>query len=606
MRSTALLMLSLSVAPALSSASDDIDTRHALALYGEPALAADFSHFPYTNPQAPVGGSMARDAIGSFDSTNPFIIQGTPAAGLSNIYDTLLVTNPDEPFSMYGLLAEGIRLAPDRRWIEFDINPQARFHDGEPVTADDVVFSFNTLTEKGQPFYGAYYADVTAVSAVDDSTVRFTLGDSESRELPLIIGQLPILPAHYWQDRDFEATTRDALLGSGPYRIADVNPGRRIVYERVDDYWGKDLPANQGRYNIDELIFDYYRDHTVALEAFKAGNLDMRIENSARQWATAYDFPAARDGLVQLLEVPTGQPAGMQAFVMNERRPMFEDKRVRHAFNLVFDFDWLNQNLFYGAYQRTQSYFEHSDMAASGLPEGGELALLEPYRDQLPEEVFSTPLPMTGPDDMRQRLRQAMELLQEAGYAHNGNGELIHQDTGQPLRFEVLLHDSQFERVVQPLLRNLARLGVKGKLRTVDVSQYLNRLRDFDFDMVVASYPQSNNPGNEQREFWASEYADQPRSRNLIGLEDPVVDALVDQLIAADSRESLQDATRALDRVLLWGFHVIPQWYLGDNRIAAWDKFAGQQPYPRYGIDLDAWWVDPQQSERIEARQRSR
>ncbi|WP_027966806.1 extracellular solute-binding protein [Halomonas halocynthiae] len=606
MRSTALLMFSLCFTSALTSASEDVPVRHGLSLYGEPALAEDFTHFPYANPDAPLGGSLARAAIGSFDSTNPFIIQGTQAVGLSSIYDTLMVTNPDEPFSMYGLLAEGIRLAPDRSWVEFDLHPQARFHDGEPITADDVVFSFTTLTEKGQPFYGAYYADVTEVSALNESTVRFTLGDNESRELPLIIGQLPILPAHYWQDRDFEVPTRDALLGSGPYRIANVDPGRRIVYERVDDYWGKDLPVNRGRYNIDTLIFDYYRDHTVALEAFKAGNLDMRIENSAREWATGYDFPATRNGLVKRLEVPTGQPAGMQAFVMNERRPLFEDKRVRQAFNLVFDFDWLNQNLFYDAYQRTQSYFEHSDMAASGLPEGGELALLEPYRDQLPDDVFNTPLPIAQPDDMRERLRQAMALLQDAGYAPNNAGELVHQDTGEPLRFEVLLHDSTFERVVQPLLRNLSRLGITGKLRTVDVSQYLNRLRDFDFDMIVGSFRQSNNPGNEQREFWASEYANQPRSRNLIGLEDPVVDELVDTLIAADSRESLQDATRALDRVLLWGFHVIPQWYLGNNRIAIWDKFAGQEPYPEYGIDLDAWWVDPQQSERIEARQRSR
>lgn len=605
MRSTALLMLSLSVATALASASDEVPTRHALALYGEPALAADFTHFPYTNPEAPIGGSMIRDAIGSFDSTNPFIIQGSPASGLSGVYDTLMTQNADEPFTMYGLLAEGIRLAPDRRWIEFDLNPLARFHDGEPVTAEDVVFSFNTLTEQGQPFYGAYYADVTEVRAQDESTVRFTLGDSESRELPLIIGQLPILPAHYWKDRDFEATTRDALLGSGPYRIAQVDPGRRIVYQRVEDYWGRELPVNQGRHNIERLVFDYYRDHTVALEAFKAGNLDMRIENSARQWATAYDFPAARDGLVNLLEIPSGQPAGMQAFVMNERRPVFKDRRVRRAFNLVFDFEWLNQNLFYGAYTRTRSYFANSDMAASGLPEGNELALLEPYRDQLPEEVFNVPLPIPEHKDMRARQRKAMSLLQQAGYEFHKD-KLVHAETGQPLRFEVLLHDSQFERVVQPLLRNLARLGIEGKLRTVDVSQYLNRLRSFDFDMVVGSYPQSNNPGNEQREFWGSEYADVPRSRNLIGLEDPVVDALVDRLIAAGSREALDEAAHALDRVLLWGFHVIPQWHLGSTRIAAWDKFAGQAPYPHYGIDLDAWWVDPQRADLIDARQRSR
>nr|WP_246389787.1 extracellular solute-binding protein [Halomonas cerina] len=583
----------------------DVPTVHGLALYDEPALPADFPHFPHANPEAPAGGTLTRAAIGSFDSTNPFIIRGTPATDLTVIYDTLLAANPDEPFSLYGLLASGIRLDPERQWIEFDLHPEARFHDGEPVDAADVVFSFETLVEQGQPFYAAYYADVVDVRAVDADTVHFDLAESESRELPLIIGQLPVLPAHYWEGRDFEATILDPLLGSGPYRIAQVEPGRRIVYARVDDYWGRDLPVNRGRHNIARLVHDYYRDQTVALEAFKAGNLDLRIETSARNWATAYDFPAAENGFVERLMVPDGQPAGMQAYVMNLRRETFQDVRVREALNLAFDFEWLNRNLFYGAYQRTRSYFENSAMAAKGLPSEAELALLEPYRDQLPERVFEKPLPMEQPDAMRPRLAKALELLSEAGYVVR-DGVMVDAETGEPLRLEVLLFDTQFERVVQPLLRNLAKLGIQGDIRIVDVNQYLNRLRRFDFDIIVGSFPQSANPGNEQRDFWTSEYADVPQSRNLIGLADPVIDELVDTLIAADSREALDTAARALDRVLRWGFYVIPQWHLGQTRIALWDKFGWQEPFPIYNLDLDAWWIDPDRAAMIEARQRSR
>ncbi|MGB8712783.1 MAG: extracellular solute-binding protein [Onishia taeanensis] len=594
------------ILPAVALASPKVATVHGLALYGEPALPADFSHFSYVNPEAPKGGSLLRAAIGgSFDSTNPFIVRGTPATGLNQIYDTLLESNPNETFSSYGLLAEGIRLDPQRRWIEFDLRPEARFHDGEPVEASDVVFSFETLTEKGQPFYAGYYEDVTKVRALDDDTVRFEFAPDNSRELPLIIGQLPILPEHYWADRDFTATTLDPLLGSGPYRISEIQPGRRIVYERVEDYWGKDLPVNQGRHNIDELVYDYYRDQTVALEAFKAGNLDMRIESSARQWATAYDFPAAEDGLVKQLNIHDGQPSGMQAYVMNLRRETFKDPRVREAINLAFDFPWLNDNLFYGAYERTESFFENSPMAASGLPSEDELALLEPLRDQLPASVFETPLPLEEPEKLRPRLAKALELLNEAGYVVR-EGVMTQVETGEPLSLEVLLYDTQFERVVQPLLRNLARLGVQGDIRIVDVNQYLNRLRKFDYDMIVGSFPQSNNPGNEQREYWTSAYADKPQSRNLIGLENPAIDSLVETLIRADSREELNTAARALDRVLRHGFYVVPQWYLDKTRIALWDMFDYPQPFPEYNLDLSAWWVDPVREADIRQRQRSR
>ncbi|WP_236645365.1 extracellular solute-binding protein [Aidingimonas lacisalsi] len=590
--------------PLLAESVDDVETVHGLALYDDPALPADFDHFPHVDPEAPKGGRLRRAATGSYDSTNPFIIRGTPATGLTQTYDTLLTTNPDEPFSMYGLIAEGIRLDPDRRWMEFDIRPDARFHDGEPITADDVVFSLNTLVKQGRPFYASYYADVTNVAALDERTVRFEFAEDNSRELPLILGQLPILPAHFWKDREFSSTTLDKLLGSGPYRIDEIDPGRRISYRRVEDYWGRDLPVNKGRYNIDHLIYDYYRDQTVALEAFKAGNLDMRMESSARLWATAYEFPAAEEGFVERLTLPDGQPAGMQAYILNLRREQFQDRRVREALNLAFNFPWLNDNLFYGAYERTHSFFENSEMAAEGLPSKEELALLTPHRDSLPKEVFTRRLPVDHPSDRRERLKEAYELLLEAGYEVR-DGIMVDSDTGTPLTVEVLLYDSQFERVVQPWLHNMDRLGIQGRIRLVDVNQYLSRLRDFDFDIIVGSFPQSTNPGNEQREFWTSPYADQPRSRNLIGLRDPVIDTLVEQLIRADSREALDTAARALDRVLRWGFYVVPQWHLAGTRVAMWDKFDWPEPFPRYQQDMDAWWVDPDQAQAVRERQRN-
>lgn len=580
---------------------EDVPTVHALALYGDPALPADFDHLPYVNPKAPKGGSMISAAQGSFDSTNPFIVRGTPAAGSMQIYDTLLESSADEPFTMYGLLAEGIRLDPQRRWVEFDLRPEAHFNDGEPVTAEDVVFSFETLVSKGAPFYRAYYHDVTKAVAVDEDTVHFDLGDTKSRELPLILGQMQILPKHFWEGRNFEAVTRDALLGSGPYRIAQVDPGKRIVYQRVEDYWGKDLPLNRGRHNIDRLIYDYYRDQTVALEAFKAGNIDIRVETSASNWATAYDFPAMEQGLVKKLMIPDGQPAGMQAYVMNLRRNKFQDVRVREAINLAFDFPWLNKNLFYDAYTSTDSYFENSEMEATGLPSAEELALLEPWREKLPSQVFDEALPIAEPEGLRKRLAKALELLQQAGYTFK-DGTMVNADSGSPLNIEILLYNAQFERVAQPLLRNLARLGIKGNLRIVDVNQYLNRLRSFDYDMVVGGFPQSLNPGNEQREYWGSEYANKPQSSNLIGLQDPAIDALVDAINAADTRESLDTAARALDRVLRWGFYVVPMYHLPATRVAIWDKFVWPEPFPQYNLDLSVWWVDPDKAKAINNR----
>lgn len=579
---------------------------HGLALYGEPALPADFSHFSYVDPEAPRGGSLTRAAVGdSFDSTNPFILRGTPAAGLGQTYDSLTTANPDEPFSVYGLIAETLLLDPERRWIEYALRPEARFHDGEPITAEDVAFSFELLMEEGTPSYRSYYAEVSGVEVLDAHRVRFSFVENASRELPLIIGELPILPRHYWEARDFTRPDLEAHPGSGPYRIARVDPGRRIVYERVEDYWGEALPVNRGRHNIDRLVYDYFRDRDIAMEAFKAGLLDLRIDARAATWATGYDFPAYRDGSVRRLTIPDGTPATLQGYVFNLRKPRFQDPRVREALSLTFDFPWLNANLFYDSYARTQSAFQNSELAAEGLPSEAELALLEPLREHLDPRVFSEPMPLAEPEGLRERLRRAHDLLLEAGYVYRDR-RLVHGDSGEPLRLEMLLFDTGMERVAQPMLRNMARLGVETSIRIVDVNQYLNRLRSFDFDMVTAQFPQSNNPGNEQRSYWTSEAAEIPLARNLMGLADPAVDALVEGLIRAESREALIAYTRALDRVLRLSFAVIPHYHSGETRLALWDKFGHPAPFPRYGNDFAAWWVDPAKSAEITRRQRGR
>ena len=597
------------IAPTATDGTAPIETRHALSLYGSPALDEDFEHFSHVNPDAPKGGSITHTAVGgSFDSTNPFITRGTPATGVSRIYDTLMASNPNEPFSLYGLLAEGVRLDPDREWIEFDIRPEARFQDGEPVTAYDVVFSLNLLREEGNPFYSSYYAGVEQAVALNEHQVRFTLTDTESRELPLIVAQLPILPRHYWEQHDFSAPSLAAHPGSGPYKISEVDPGRQIVYERDEDYWAKDLPVNVGRNNIDRVIYDYYRDREIAWEAFKAGLTDFRTDARAATWAIGYDFPAYEEGLVKRITVPDANPSMMQGFVFNLRKEKFQDPRVREALSLAFDFSWLNTNIFYDTYQRTESFFQNSEMEAEGPPSDAALELLEPHREALldshqSDRLFTEALPIDHPEDLRERLRLALDLLREAGYRVE-DGVLVHQDTGEPLSLEVLLYDSGMERVVQPTLRNMARLGVQTSLRIVDINQYHNRQRNFDFDMVVSHFPQSNNPGNEQRDFWTSQAADSPQSRNRMGLAHPAVDDLVEQLIRADDREELNTITRTLDRVLRWGFYVIPHYHSGETRIAIWDKFGYPDPFPEYAMDLDAWWVDPEREAALQRQSR--
>ncbi|HSJ97666.1 MAG TPA: extracellular solute-binding protein [Myxococcota bacterium] len=578
-------------------AAPDAPKQHGLAMHGDLKYPADFSHFDYVHGEAPKGGRLRLGvAETTFDSFHPFVVKGNPAAGIGSLYDTLMVASADEPFSQYGLLAETAQTPADRSWVLFELRPEARWHDGKPVTPEDVIWTFQTLLEKGQPFYRFYYGNVDRVEQRGERGVYFHFKEATNRELPLILGQLPVLPKHWWAGRTFDAASLEPPLGSGPYRVARFEAGRFVEYERVPDYWGKHLAVNRGRDNFDVQRYEYYRDATIVLEAFKGGQYDFRIENSAKDWATGYDTPDVRAGRIVKEEVPFGLPAGMQGFAMNLRRPVFQDARVREALSYAFDFEWSNQALFYGQYARTRSYFENSELAAKGLPGPEERALLEPFRDRLPEQVFTTeyrPPSTDGSGNNRDNLRRAAELLKAAGWSVEG-GKLVKD--GRPLAFEVLLPSAQYERVVLPYKANLEKIGVAASVRTVDTAQYRRRMDTFDYDMTLSVFGQSDSPGNEQREFWGSEAAKREGSRNVIGIQDPAVDALVEKIIAAPDRASLVTACRALDRVLQWGHYVVPNWHLAKQRIAYWNRFGMPDEVPKAGVQLDAWWWDAEKA----------
>lgn len=596
--------LFLLIGVALPAAGVETTVSHALALHGAPKYGEGFTHFDYANPNAPKGGFVRLAEIGTFDTLNPFTLKGMAAAGIGDTFDTLTVKSEDEPFSIYGLVAESIEVPADHSWVSYRLRPEARFHDGSPLLAEDVIFSFDILRTKGHPFYRSYYANVIKAEALGPHTVRFTFGDEVNRELPLILGELPIVSKRYWQQRDFEKTTLEAPLGSGPYQVTSVVPGRSVTYRRVKDYWAKDLPENKGRYNFDTIRYDYYRDATVALEAFKAGEYDLRVENMAKSWAEGYAGPALEAGFIIKEEIPHEQPTGMQAFVFNTRRALFKEPQVREALGYAFDFEWANRHLFYNAYQRTTSFFSNSELASRGLPSEAELEILEAYRGQLPEQVFTEPYrpPATdGSGNIRPNLRTASKLLRAASWAVK-NGKLTHTATGAPLRFELLLVSPSFERVALPFKRNLERLGIDMSVRTVDTAQYQKRLDDFDFDMIVSTLAQSLSPGNEQRDFWTSAKADIPGSRNWAGIKDPVVDQLVERVIAAPDRESLIDRTRALDRALLWGHYVIPHWHMQNFRVAYWDKFERPTTAPKYALGFDTWWINQEKAAALRPR----
>ncbi|NCD25563.1 MAG: ABC transporter substrate-binding protein [Deltaproteobacteria bacterium] len=575
---------------------------HALAMNGVPKYAPDFTHFDYVRPDAPKGGHVRLAATGTFDSFNPFIVKGNSADGLGLLFDTLTQQALDEPFTEYGLVAETMDVAPDRSFVRFRLREAARFHDGSPILASDVIFTFNTLVAQGSPLYAQYYADVDRVEATAPREVTFFLKPEASRELPLILGQIPVLPEAFWKGRDFAASSLDIPPGSGPYRIKEFKAGQRLTFERDPNYWGRDLPVNTGRHNFDTITYDYYRDLTVTLEAFKAGEYDYRQEFNSKQWATGYTGPAVDRGLIHTENIPHKLSQGMQGFIFNTRRELFADLRVRQALNFAFDFEWSNKNLFYSQYTRSRSFFSNSDMASSGAPSAEEQALLAPL--DLPREVSTQAFALPesdGSGNIRENLRVAADLLRQAGWAVE-NGRLI--KNGRPFEFEMLLVQADFERVVLPFQRNLARLGITMRVRMVDTSQYLERLNTFDFDMIVGSFGQSLSPGSEQRSFWHSASADMPGSRNYCGIKSPAIDALVDMVVTAPDRPSLILRCKALDRALLWGWYVIPHWHVTSWRVAYWDKFGRPDKTADYGLDFQSWWVDPAKDQDLAARRR--
>ena len=574
---------------------------HGIAMHGEPKYPTGFKQFDYVNPNAPKGGSikLAVNSSGGFDSLNPFIFKGVSAAGMGTyLYETLTLHSQDEAFTEYGLIADSIEWPEDRSWVIYHINPKAQFHDGHAIDAEDVVYTFELLTQKGHPFYASYYKNVKKVEAISKDKVKFSFEPGDNRELALIVGQLPVLPKHYWQNRqnhDFSKTTLEPPLGSGPYKISKVDPGHSITYQRVKEYWGKELNVNIGRYNFDQIEFDYYRDNTIALEAFKAGEYDFRAEYTSRNWATAYTGPAIDKGQIIKESIRHYNPTGMQGFVMNSRRWPFTDPKVRQALAYAFDFEWTNKQLFYGSYTRNNSYFTNSELASSGLPRGEELKLLEPFRDQLPPKLFTTeyqPPKTDGSGRIRGNLRTAIKLLKEAGWKIE-NKKLIETKSGKAFEFTILLVLADFQRVVLPFTKNLEKLGIKADIRLMDTQQYINQVRSYDFDMIVHTYGQSSSPGNEQHSFWHSSTVDTPSGRNIAGVNNPVVDQLVDLVISAPDRKSLITRTRALDRVLLWNHYVIPQHHIQSFRVAYWNRFSKPTVAPRYALGFDNWWIDP-------------
>ena len=567
---------------------------YALSLVGQPKLPANFANFPYVNPNAPKGGNVTLSAVGSFDSFNPFVVRGSPAEGVGMLYDTLMADDADEADTSYVHLAQSVEVAPDHLSVTFILRPDARFNDGTPVTAEDVAWTFKMLRDKGRPQYRTYYADVSDVTVVGDRQVVFHFKNADNHELPQILGQLQVLPEHWWKGRDFSGALTDPPLGSGPYQIDHVDMGRTIIYKRVPNYWAENLPTSRGLNNFGTIRYDYFRDPTVAFEAFKAGQIDWRQENSAKQWATGYDFPAVKQGLVKLESVQHRLPTGMQAFAMNTRREPFKDRRVREAFNQVFDFEWMNKNLFYGTYTRTDSYFSNSEFASSGLPQGDELKLLEPFRAKLPPELFTQPfkLPETdGSGNNREGLRRALDLFTQAGWTIKDR-KLVNA-AGQQMSVEILLDEPAFERIGLPYAQSLQRLGIDARIRTVDPAQFQKRMDDLDFDMAVALIPESESLGNEQIDFWSCRSANQPGTQNLAGICDPVIDALVADVVSAPNRAALVTAARALDRVLLWGWYMVPQWHLQKVNIAYWNRFGHPSQPVRTGVAFGSWWVDP-------------
>ncbi|MFJ4116465.1 extracellular solute-binding protein [Pseudomonas psychrophila] len=601
-------LLTLFISLALSfPVSASLSESHGYAQFGTLKYPATFTHFDWVNPDAPKGGTLKVMAFGTFDTLNPYTFKGTSPVstpnflqyGVNELNETLMAgtgqyaPSGDEPTSSYGLIAQSVEYNEDRSWVVFNLRPEARFHDGKPITAYDVAFSYNLLLKEGHPQYRTNLQEVQRVDILGPKRIRFVFKRANNPLLILRLGELPVLPQHYWAKRDFKATTFEPPLGSGPYRITKVTPGRQLVFEHVKNWWGTNLPVNRGKYNFDRVEVEFYRDSDVAFEAFKAREFDIYIEHQAKNWANGYNFPAVRRGDVVKAEIAHQIPTQTQGLFMNSRRATFEQTRVREALGLMFDFEWTNRTLFNGAYKRASSFYPNSEFSASGIPQGHEWLMLSPWRNQLPPELFSQAfaLPQTdGRGIPRETMRQALGLLAESGWKLSGQ-RLLNSE-GKPLRFEILLVNPNLERILQPYVENLASIGVDARLRTVDRAQYKQRLDQFDFDMILMTLDQTLSPGLEQWQYFHSSQANVKGSKNYAGVSSPLVDQLLERLLAAQNRDEQLSAGRALDRVLLWQHYIIPNWYLNYHRLAYRNRFAFVTT-PPYTLGLSAWWLKP-------------
>ncbi|MCZ6842810.1 MAG: extracellular solute-binding protein [SAR324 cluster bacterium] len=598
------LGMALLLAPGLCALAQAAS--HGAALGGGLKYPRGFAHYEHANPAAPKGGRIALPGFGKYDTLNPFTLKGRPPLLLQRlVFETLMDTSADEPFSVYGLLAESIEIAPDGMAVTFRLNPKARFADGKPVTAADVVFSFQVLrSEAASPFYRYYYNDISSVKALDRLTVRLGFA-RRNRELPLIAGQIPVLPRHYYQGKDFGRDFVLNAMGSGPYRVGSYDIGKNIIYQRRKDFWGRDLGVNRGRYNFGQVVVKYFRDQFVMLEALKAGEIDFMAINSSKQWARDVGGKKWEKGYLVKEKLKHQNNAGMQGFAFNVRLPIFQNRDLRHALALAFDFEWSNRTLFHGQYTANDSYFANSELAARGLPSPAELALLNPLKQHVAPEVFTKPVEQVGKGyrNIRQRLRAAKRLLAKAGWEVR-QGVLVHAATGRKMRFTVTLVSPAFERIVEPYLNKLRRLGVQADIKVVDDAVYEKLVKSHKYEMIVANFGQSQSPGNEQRDYWHSSSAAQEGSRNLIGVSNPAVDALVEAIIKAPGREALVTATRALDRVLWHEYYVVPHWYIAAHRVAYWNKLGRPAQLPLYYGPLRHlmdWWVDPAKARGLDA-----
>ena len=590
-----ILLLVLGVA--LASGSVWAEPAPGIAMHGQPSEAADFSHFSYANPEAPKGGRATFAVRGSYDSLNPLIVKGVSAEGVREyVYESLLARAYDEPFTLYGLIAEGVETPPDRSYVEFTLNPKAAFSDGTPITVDDVIFSQAVLRDHGRPNHRSYYKKVAKVEKTGERKVRFTFDGSGDREMPLIMGLMPVLPKHLLDAETFEKTTLKPPVGSGPYVVSHVDPGKTITYKRDPNYWGRDLPVNHGLYNFDEICYDYYRDAGSMFEAFKSGLVQLRNEDDPTRWTEGYNFPALRDGRVIKESLPVATPAGMSALVFNTRRPLFADPRVRQALIRLFDFEWVNRTLYHGQYARTQSYFARSDLSSHGRPaDATERALLAPFSDAVKPAImdgsFSFPVSDNTGQNREGRV-EALKLLEAAGWRLK-NGTLVNEETGEPFAFEILAATRAQERLLLTYARALKQVGIEARIRQVDSAQYERRKQTYDFDMIQYFWPVSLSPGNEQSFRWSSDAAVTEGSFNYPGVKNPAVDAMIAAVLTAEDRDGFVSAVRALDRVLLSGDYVVPLFHLPRQWVAHWRALKRPEKTPLYGYQLDTWWLEP-------------